>query len=326
MKFGDIEVYPLAAESMGVRSLCTLVQTPDVRIVLDPSAALARRYSVDPHPLEYLELKSRLEKIFAAAREADVLSVSHYHHDHVRPGFRDFQYLLSSREELLRMVEGKTVLAKHSREYINASQRQRALSFERDVYDSVESLEWADGRQFQFGSTTIEYSRPLPHGADGSPLGYVIATVIRHDDNAVLFAPDVQGPVSISSLHYLQSIRADIAIIGGPPTYLAGLDEQQSQLAMSSLVALAKIFPCLVIDHHLTRDINWQTWLQPIIDTALRNSHRVLTAAEAAGEANRPLECRRRQLYRESPPSDEFRAWLEATDDWKRSHIPPNVW
>ncbi len=326
MNFGDIEVIPLAAESLGVRSLCTLVRTPDVSIVLDPSAALARRHDLEPHPLEYKELLVRLQKIFAAARQADVLSVSHYHHDHVRAGFTDFQYLLSSKEELLRMVEGKTVLAKHNREHINASQRQRGLSFESAVSNVVKALHWADGRQFRFGSTVVEYSRPLPHGADGSPLGYVLATVIRHGGHAIVFAPDVQGPISPSSLHYLQSIDADMAIIGGPPTYLPIFDTLQSQLALDSLIALTRVIPYIIVDHHLIRDINWQNWLQPVVNTALHNNHRVLTAAEAAGEANRPLESRRRQLYKESPPSPDFIEWTESRDAWKKSHAPPHCW
>ena len=87
MKLGEIEINPLAAESLGVRSLCTHVVTPDISILFDPSVALAKRYNLEPHPTEYLALKRTLSNIFQVATDSDILSISHYHFDHVRPGF-----------------------------------------------------------------------------------------------------------------------------------------------------------------------------------------------------------------------------------------------
>ncbi|GAF81471.1 unnamed protein product, partial [marine sediment metagenome] len=162
MKIGSIEVSPLAAESMGVRSLSTLVTTPDVTILLDPSAALARRNGLEPHPLEYQALLRSLERIFVAARRADVLSISHFHYDHVRPGFTDFQYIFSSREELKRMFESRKVFAKDNRENINTSQRRRSFFFQREMKEVATELQWADGKTFTFGETTVKYSQALP--------------------------------------------------------------------------------------------------------------------------------------------------------------------
>jgi hypothetical protein len=99
MNIDDIEVSPLAAESLGVRSLCTLVRTPDVSILFDPSAALAKRYGLEPHPFEYLALQSSLERIRAAVEVTDIISISHYHYDHVRPGFTNYLYNLSTQDE-----------------------------------------------------------------------------------------------------------------------------------------------------------------------------------------------------------------------------------
>ncbi|MHA1939933.1 MAG: hypothetical protein ACW97O_17140 [Candidatus Thorarchaeota archaeon] len=62
MQIGEIEVVPLAAESLGVRSFCTLVKTPDLRLVLDPSAALAMRERLEPHPFEYQTLIKSLDR------------------------------------------------------------------------------------------------------------------------------------------------------------------------------------------------------------------------------------------------------------------------
>ncbi|MFW9933032.1 MAG: hypothetical protein ACFFDR_10285, partial [Candidatus Thorarchaeota archaeon] len=94
MKIGDIDVIPLAAESLGVRSLCTKIKTPDLSILLDPSAALAFRPPHEPHPKEYLALQEAHIRIEEAAKDCDILTISHYHFDHVRPGATNQRYNL----------------------------------------------------------------------------------------------------------------------------------------------------------------------------------------------------------------------------------------
>ena len=323
MKIGQIEVEPLASESMGVRSLCTRVRTPDVEIVFDPSAALAMRFRLEPHPYEYRALLDCLQKIFVAARKAHILCVSHYHYDHCRPGFTDFRYNLSSREELQRMFESKKVFAKDNRENINPSQRRRGFYFEKDIGDLVEELKWCDKESLVFGNTEVICSHPLPHGPTGSRLGYVIATTVMYDDVKFLFAPDVQGPVDLDSLTYLCSMEPDLAIIGGPPIYLHRFEESERAAALTSLEKLASITCLLVVDHHLMRSSNWFTWLQPVRELADSFGHRVATMAELAGLENTCLEADREQLYESSPPSQQFMDWTTASDEFKKQNLPP---
>ena len=57
-----IKVTPLAAESFGVRSMCTLVETPDVSVLLDAGVSLAPyRFNLPPHPVEFQTI-SRLRQ------------------------------------------------------------------------------------------------------------------------------------------------------------------------------------------------------------------------------------------------------------------------
>jgi predicted metallo-beta-lactamase superfamily hydrolase len=217
MELGSIKITPLAAESMGTRSLCTEVITPDIHLVLDPSAALAKRHNLEPHPLEYRTLKSQLSEIRRSVSMADALSISHYHFDHVRPGFMNCLYNLSTRDERKEMFRDKMVFAKDNRENINPSQRRRGFYFERDVEGVVKKIEWCDDRVFEFGETKISFSPPLPHGPANSRLGYVIAVTIEHSEKRLVFAPDVQGPLEKDSLHYILSRDPDLAIVGGPP-------------------------------------------------------------------------------------------------------------
>ncbi|MFX1368287.1 MAG: MBL fold metallo-hydrolase [Promethearchaeota archaeon] len=323
MKTGEITIEPLASESMGVRSMCTLVKTPDIEILFDPSAALSMRYGLEPHPLEYQALLDKLQRIFVAARKADILSISHFHFDHCRPGFTDFRYNLSSREELQRMFEGKIVLAKDNRENINPSQRRRGFYFEKDVKEHVKDIIWADGESFSFGSTTITYSHVLPHGPPGTRLGFVLATTVEYDGVRFLYAPDVQGPVSTDSLTYLKSAEANIAIVGGPPTYLSKFIEADRNAARDSLKQLASNTPFLAVDHHLLRSEDWHTWLDPVRSKAESLGHTVTTMAEMAGTELSCLEANRKRLYDSHPPSQLFLDWTLATDDYKQRNLPP---
>ncbi|MBD3406678.1 MAG: hypothetical protein GF411_11235 [Candidatus Lokiarchaeota archaeon] len=323
MNIGDIEIVPIASESMGVRSFCTRIGTPDLSILLDPSAALSKRYRLEPHPQEYRMLESKLQQIFVEARRADLISISHYHFDHVRPGFTDFHYIFSSREELQRMLEGKEIWAKDSRENINPSQRRRAYYFQKDIEGIVRKLKWSDSEKTKYDNTSIEFSQPLPHGPERTPLGFVIATTIKYDDHSVVFAPDIQGPCSESTLQYLQSQKPSAVIVGGPPTYISRFRDHHRALAKSALRTLAKSVSVVIVDHHLLRDNEWRDWLVPIREAAEIEGNTVYTMAEVLGEKNRSFEAERIQLYETIPPNDDFMNWCNATDEYKKANRPP---
>ena len=74
-----IRVVPLAAESFGVRSMCSYIETADVKILLDAGASLApNRFGLPPHPKEYDALAQCRKKIADAADKAEVVTISHY--------------------------------------------------------------------------------------------------------------------------------------------------------------------------------------------------------------------------------------------------------
>lgn len=65
-----IHIVPLAAESFGVRSMCTLVETPDVEILLDAGVSLCpNRFGLPPHPMEFKAIEESRRKIAAAAEK-----------------------------------------------------------------------------------------------------------------------------------------------------------------------------------------------------------------------------------------------------------------
>ena len=323
MRLGDIEITPLAAESLGTRSLCTHVVTPDISILFDPSVALAKRYNLEPHPTEYIALKNSLSAIMEVAAESDILSVSHYHYDHVRPGLENQLYNLSTKNERREMFSGKIVLTKDNRENINPSQRRRGFYFEKDVKDVVVKIEWADDRSFKFNDTKVTYSPPLPHGPNNSRLGYVLATLVEYSGNRFLFAPDVQGPIVQNTLQYILQVAPDLLIVGGPPIYLFRFSVKEREAALNSLIVLASAIPTLVVDHHLMRDKTWKDWMLPVLKSSEKAGNRVLTMAELSGEENLLLEAEREENYKINPPSDEFINWTQATEEFKLKHPAP---
>jgi predicted metallo-beta-lactamase superfamily hydrolase len=323
MHLNDIEVIPLAAESLGVRSLSTMVQTPDVSILLDPSAALAKRFGLEPHPLEYQELIRALESIRRYAKEADILSISHYHYDHIRPGFENYLYNICTRNERKEMFTGKTVYAKDNRENINKSQRRRGYYFVKDVKSVIKEIHWVDGRSFQIGDTRITYSQPLPHGSNNSPLGFVLATTIEHSGKRFLFAPDIQGPISKETLAYILSIEPHLAIIGGPPLYLSQFSTDDVNSSFYSLSLLAAAIPILVVDHHNMRGGDWETWINPVRKTSIETKHQLISMSELAGKKEQCFESQRKQLYQDHQPSEEFLNWVDASEEYKVQNMPP---
>ena len=320
-----IMVLPVAFESFGVRSMCTYIETPDVKILLDAGVSLGpNRYGFSPHPREYVALKERREAIIKFAEKADVITVSHYHFDHHTPSYTDWAYNWCSAEIAEKIYKGKIVLAKSYKNNINFSQRRRGWLFTKTSGKHASSLEFADGKSFAFGDTVISFSKPVFHGPENSNLGWVLMTTIKYGKERFLFAPDVQGPMVPETLHMILKEKPDLAIIGGPPTYLSDfrMRRESIALAINNLTIIVKHVSTVILDHHILRDENWRSIIKPVVEAALNVNHRVLTAAEFLGRKNVILEAVRKKLYVDEPPSADFIEWSK-TLSRERKLIPP---
>ena len=321
-----ITVTPLAFESLGVRSMCTLVKTKDVSVLLDAGVALGPRFRLMPHPQEYRardEARSRIEN---AAVDAKIVTISHYHNDHHTPNFADPVWLGSSPESLERIYKGKIVLAKDSRRRINTAQRRRGWMFRQTAEKIAEKFVAADGESFEFGRTRVRFPQPVPHGEDESGLGWVLPCIIERSKEKMIFAPDLQGPVVAETLELLVSEKPGLLIIGGPPTYLQGfrIGDEFFQTALRNLERLTEVIETVVVDHHLLRDNEWYEFLAPVRKSAEKVGHVILTAAELDKTEPHPLECQRQKLYDEDKPSTEFTEWTKLPEA-KQSVTPPPI-
>lgn len=268
----------LAADSLGVRSMATEVECCGTKILIDPSAALGpRRYGLPPHEIEELALKLALQRIDRELQDADYVVFTHYHWDHYRPEVD---------------LNGKVIYIKDPKSNINASQKRRAaLITKRDDLD----LRTADGTKVQ--DIDMEFSPPLPHGPEGTRLGYVIG--VRIGD--IVFTSDVEGPVSEIATRWIIEMNPRALILDGPLTYMLGYRFSQDSLqrAVENILRIAESTDVkeIIAEHHLVRDLNANKNF-PIRERLAEVGIKYRNAAEAQDLEPLLLEPWRRMLWK----------------------------
>ncbi len=322
----QIKITPLAAESLGVRSMCTLVETPDISVLLDAGISLAPyRFSLPPHPLEFQTIRLLRENIAQAADKAQVTTISHYHFDHHTPSFEDWVVNWTEDGETARQIyQNKLVLAKNPKENINASQRQRAWMFQKTAGKQAKTVEAADGKAFTYGKTTMRFSEAVAHGSEDSMLGWVIMVVVEFGEERFMFAPDIQGPMSKHTLELILAAEPTAVMLGGPPLYLGGFRVEVSQLeaGLKNLERIVEAVPLVILEHHVLRDESWRPKMEMVFQKANQTGHIIQTAAEYAGKENLFLESKRKQLYQDHPTSEEFKQWTKTLNNKKIAKPP----
>ncbi len=268
----------LAADSLGVRSMATLVECCGARVLIDPSAALGpRRYGLPPHEVEELALRLALERIDRALEGADYVVFTHYHWDHYRPEAQ---------------LSEKTVYIKDPKNNINVSQRKRAALITKR---KGLNLRVADGAKAS--DIDMEFSPALPHGPDGTKLGYVIG--VRIGD--LIFTSDVEGPVSDGATRWIIEMNPKVLIIDGPLTYMLGYRFSQESLdrAIENIMKIAEKtdVELIVAEHHLVRDLNAEKNF-PVRERLKELGIRYGNAAEAQNIEPLLLEPWRRMLWK----------------------------
>jgi len=322
-----IRVVPLAAESFGVRSMCTYIETADVKILLDAGVSLApSRFGFPPHPKEYEAIVECRKKIAEAAEKADVVTLSHYHFDHHTPSYTDWFCNWSSAEVARQIYEGKIVFVKSYKDKVNFSQRRRGWMFSKTAGKCAKRVESADCKTFKFGDTELKFSEPVFHGPTNSMLGWVIMTTIEYNSERILFASDVQGPMHNPTLDIILAQKPQLIIIGGPPTYLAWtkIEEEYLEQGMKNLETVVRYVPITILEHHLLRDEKWTEHTKSVFNEATKNGHKIVTAAEYMQKENNLLEFNRKHLFKNEPPSNQFEKWMKLPLS-ERKLVEPSV-
>ena len=273
--------------------MATLVETPDVTILLDPAVRLGPfRYDLRPHPTEKARQRELWRSIREAARRADVLTVSHYHFDHHNP-------------DAPSIFRGKLAYLKDGKAHINRSQRLRASAFVRAVKKYPQEIQVADGNDVDFGGTQLSFSPAVPHGYSDE-LGYVVMARIAQGEEVFVHTGDVEGPPLKEHLGFLLDAAPTVLYVDGPMTHMP--EHYPESMTTRSLENLARIvrstdLRTLILDHHLLRDREWRSRIGPLRGIAEEHDVHLQTAAEFAGKAVDPLEANRDRLYGLEPAS-----------------------
>jgi hypothetical protein len=159
----------------------------------------------------------------------------------------------------------------------------------------------------------LRFSEPVAHGSEDSMLGWVIMAVVEHEGERFMFAPDVQGPMSSHTLELILKSKPTVIMLGGPPFYLGGFRVELAQLdqGLRNLESIVQAVQLVILEHHALRDESWRQKVSSVYQHASTAGHSVITAAEYAGNENTFLESKRKQLYRDFPPSVEFKQWIK---------------
>jgi predicted metallo-beta-lactamase superfamily hydrolase len=277
-----MKIIPLAADSLGVRSMATYVEAGATGLLIDPGATIApARYGLPPSQEEWEALKRANDRISAYAARARYVFVSHYHEDHFRTDPVSYA--------------GRVVLAKDPRRVVTGAQARRAQA----LWAALEGqarVQPADGVSLTTPDLDLAVSPPLPHGTEGTNLGYVVALVVTdlREHQRFVFASDVQGPLSAVAAAWLIQQRPTTLYLSGPPSYVerevgtAAIDR-----GIDHLKRILDTTGCRVImDHHALRDPRFSTRFERLWETG-----RVVTAAAHLGLAVQPLEARRDRLW-----------------------------
>ena len=277
-----MKIVPLAADSLGVRSMATYVEAGSTGLLLDPGATLApARYGLPPSQEEWEALKRANDRISAYATRARYVFVSHYHEDHFRSDPVSYA--------------GRVVLAKDPRRMVSGAQGRRAEALWA-VLKGQAHVQSADGVALRTLDLELKVSPPLPHGTDGTSLGYVVALSVSdpREGERFVFASDVQGPLSSVAAAWLIQERPTMLYLSGPPSYVErDLGTTAIDRAVDNLRRILDTTGCRVImDHHAMRDPRFSSRFESLWETG-----RVITAAAHLGLDAQPLESRRDRLW-----------------------------
>src|SRR6476469_3808273 len=125
-------VTPLAAESLGVRSMATYVECGETRILIDPGAMLAAsRFNLPPADEEWEALRRANDRISAYAGRASLIFAGH------------------------------RLWAKDPKRHVSGRQAERAERFWRALGPNA-PVDAAEGRRLETIGAVLQASPPLP--------------------------------------------------------------------------------------------------------------------------------------------------------------------
>lgn len=293
---GDISI--LAAESLGVRALCCLVEKEEQKLLIDPGISLGySRHGLLPHPIQIAVDEILREKIKLELSSATDLVFSHFHGDHIPfEAANVYQLQLSEIQEYLKDINIWSKSAEN--ESHKFKERAWDLKFNSDHFITAENKSSGD----------LSFSSPVFHGEKDSFLGKVMMTKIKLQDKVFVHASDIQF-LYRPTIKQIIKLKPDIVIASGPPLYLSHLDQKMETEAADNILYLSSRVDTLIVDHHLLRSERGLAYLRELNN---KSNNEIISAADFMGVNPCLLEARREELYNKFPVPDKWHQKYEA--------------
>jgi predicted metallo-beta-lactamase superfamily hydrolase len=282
-----MKITPLAAESMGTRSMATFVESDDFRLLIDPGVSLAGvRYHMPPHSLEKWRLGSHRERIRLFADKAHAVIITCFHSDHC--------------SDDIDIYKKKLIFMQNPNVGLDVSRRKKAFHLLNQIKGLPRDIIYMNARTFQLGPFRIHFSKPVenPNEEKKEP---VIPVIIKDKTETFFFSSNIEGIFPGYLLQWVLRNRPTFMYMDGPVTYhhTAAEKSQRMQCFYDSMKALFQqtFLKTIILDHHITRDYKYRQKIKPLDDLARIFGALIHTAAEYRGEENDFLEARRQILY-----------------------------
>ncbi len=273
----------LAAESMGVRSMATVVDTPLARILIDPGVALApKRAGFKAHRTEMDAALAVQRRLRNELNNITHSVITHFHGDH-HPMMEADDSQLSGAQVLL-SLQDSTLLA-IGKESLSRNQSHRRFLLQRAMGRKVPAAEGT-----YHGAITL--SQPVPHGTPDTRSGSVMMCRVQDGDEVFVHASDIQF-LGDEAVAQLMDWAPTLVFASGPPAYLLAHRPDVLAEARERIVRLARTGSQIILDHHLMRSREGAAWL----DTLSREHPNICCAADYAGHPRQLLEANRKQLW-----------------------------
>ncbi|MEO0290556.1 MAG: MBL fold metallo-hydrolase [candidate division WOR-3 bacterium] len=275
-----MKIVPLGADSLGTRSFALFIETGDLKIIVDPSCALApRRNNYPPSPLEIKKLNETYRKIREHVKESDIVIITHYHNDHFP--FFDTDIFINKR-----------LFIKDYKRDMNHMQIIRAKRFIEDLEKKAIKYFFADSKDFIFGKTKITFSGGLWHGKEKKQ-GKVIGFFLEEEEK-FFYSSDTQGLWDLTLKDFLRGKRFDYFFLDGPSLYQSKKKDIEEFINDLSDFLKENEKSKVIIDHHFIRDSSYKDYIKKFKEIF---GERILTCAMFSGEEDSPLESLRREYY-----------------------------
>ncbi len=285
-----MEIEILAAESLGVRSLCTVVKTKDKRILIDPGLALGyTRFRLLPHPLQVAVGERIRKRIIEEWRLASDIVISHFHGDHIPLADANPDQLQLQKVACLNpdaKIWAKTTV-------LSPTEAKRTAALRSSLKNPFVD---ADGKS----EGLLSFSDPVPHGTTDT-MERVIMTRIE-EDFVFVHASDIEL-LNEEAIAQIISWKPDVVLASGPPLYLHKLGNEDIQNAWQNAMLLSKNSGFVILDHHLLRGFEGVEWLRRLGSKA---SGKVVCSADFMGRQRNLLEAQRPMLYEEMPVAKDW--------------------